>query len=100
MKTIFVSSVVTDQLRSSIESIVDNRDDIVAFVMSDDIHRIPPHVTQKFIRMRLIDKLIYLTDLIKKTSDRYSSDRTGIGQIMIFCSVCDDCLFLKWLIGI
>ncbi|EFO22647.1 DEAD/DEAH box helicase [Loa loa] len=77
VRLIFSSATYPDQLQLIAESIVDY--EYLYCVKTENLHRIMPHIKQTFIRIREIDKLEKLKELLEK----------GLsfphGQTLIFC---------------
>nr|CDP98299.2 Bm10481 [Brugia malayi] len=77
VRLIFSSATYPDQLQRIAESIVDN--DHLYCVKTENLHRIMPHVKQTFVRIREMDKLEKLKELLLKGLSFAS------GQTLIFC---------------
>ncbi|KAL3985228.1 DEAD/DEAH box helicase family protein [Acanthocheilonema viteae] len=77
VRLIFSSATYPDQLQCIAESIVDHEH--LYCVKTENLHRIMPHIKQTFIRIREIDKLEKLQELLQKGLSFLS------GQTLIFC---------------
>ncbi|KAM3717830.1 putative ATP-dependent RNA helicase [Dirofilaria immitis] len=77
IRLIFSSATYPDELQRIAESIVDY--EYLYCVKTENLHRIMPHIKQTFIRIREMDKLEKLKELLQKG---LSFPR---GQTLIFC---------------
>lgn len=77
-------------IEDSLEKIIDTS--TLVPVVSPFLHKIMPHITQKFIRMRKGQRTIELLSLIKKDIDRkrpvivFSNKKTTSDYVSIFLS--------------
>lgn len=76
---IFSSATYPEELQQIAEGLVDY--EYLYCIKTENLHRIMPHVKQTFIRIREVDKLGKLNDLLQKGLSFQS------GQTLIFCKV-------------
>ncbi|OZC12183.1 hypothetical protein X798_00704, partial [Onchocerca flexuosa] len=77
VRLVFSSATYPDKLQRIAESIVDY--EYLYCVKTENLHRIMPHIKQTFIRIREMDKLEKLKELLQKGLSFPS------GQTLIFC---------------
>ncbi|CAD5231678.1 unnamed protein product [Bursaphelenchus xylophilus] len=85
-RLIFTSATCPDDLQDLAEGIVDAPR--IRYLLSPNLHRIPPNITQTFIRVREMDKIKKLVELLRKEPENAKS--------LIFCKNNDT---VKWVSG-